>query len=127
MALLPGADHVKPRILCVDDEPMIRAMLADWVEDMGLTAVLADGGEQALAQMDAGAIDLLITDIRMHGLSGWQVAEQARSRRPGLPVIYISGFPSPGEAVPDAIYLAKPFRPHELQAAIRTSLAGPPH
>ncbi|NNM76270.1 response regulator [Sphingomonas sp. ID1715] len=111
-----------PQVLCVDDEALIRMMLADWVDELGLRPLEAGSGEEALAKLDQAEVDLLITDIRMEGISGWEVAEQARRRRPGLPVIYISGHPSPGDPVPDSIYLAKPFGARQLQDAVRDAL-----
>lgn len=112
----------KARILCVDDEPFIRMMVAHCVSDLGHTAVEAESGEDALDTLGSDEIDLLITDIRMKGMSGWEVAEQARQGRPDLPIIYISGYPCRGDAVPGSLYLSKPFRPHELESAVRKCL-----
>lgn len=111
------------RILCVDDEPFVRMMIAHCIMDMGHAAIEAESGEEGLGLLAIGGIDLLITDIRLGGISGWVVAEQARARNVHLPVIYISGFPCPGKSVPGALYLAKPFRPHELEAAIQQCLS----
>lgn len=126
MGLIASGDRnslvATANILCVDDEPFIRMMLADCVEELGCAPVEADSGEEALDLLDQNKIDLLISDIRLGGISGWKVAEEARARYPELPVIYISGYPSQGKSVPGAIYLAKPFRPHELEAAIRKCL-----
>lgn len=110
------------RVLCVDDEPLIRMMLADSVTDLGLTALEAENGEEAVALIEAQDIDLVITDIRMGAISGWEVAERARAKRPTMPIIYVSGFPSKGKSLPGAIYIAKPFRPHEIETAIRRCL-----
>jgi CheY-like chemotaxis protein len=106
----------------VDDEPFIRMVMADCVDGLGLEAIEAATGEEALDAFSPAAIDLLITDIRLGGISGWEVAELARALKPDLPVIYISGFPSTGQQLPDTIYLPKPFRPHELESAVRDSL-----
>lgn len=109
-------------ILCVDDEALIRTMIADCIDELGFKSVEAGSGEEALEKLEATDVALLITDIRMGGISGWEVAERARARQPGLPIIYISGFPCAGEALADTIYLAKPFRPRDLQAAVRKTL-----
>ena len=111
------------RVLCVDDEALIRMMIADCIDDLGMKPVQAGSGEEALDQLKDSEVALLITDIRMGGISGWEVARRARRSQPELPVIYISGYPSEGVAVSDSIYLAKPFLPHHLKAAIRQSLA----
>ncbi|WP_309503694.1 MULTISPECIES: response regulator [Sphingomonas] len=110
------------RVLCVDDEPFIRMVLAECVAGLGLEPVEASNGEEALDAFSPTGIDLLITDIRLGGISGWQVAEMARALKPDLPIIYISGFPSGGEKLPDTIYLPKPFRPHQLEDAVRSCL-----
>ena len=110
------------RVLCVDDEALIRMMVADCIDDLGLNAVEAACGEEALEKLDQTDVDLLITDIRMGGISGWEVARRARAKRPYLPIIYISGFPSEGKALDGAIYLSKPFRPRDLQDAVLKKL-----
>ena len=111
------------RILCVDDEPFILMMLAHCVEDMGHSPIEAANGEEAIEILDSTKVDLLITDIRLGGIDGWEVAERARAATPTLPVVYISGFPTVGKSVAGATYLAKPFRPRELVAAVRQQLA----
>lgn len=110
------------RILCVDDEALIRMMVADCIDDLGFRSMEAECGEEALELLNQTDVDLLITDIRMGGISGWEVARRAPAKRPGLPVIYISGYPSEGKALDDAIYLAKPFRPRDLQEAVLKKL-----
>jgi two-component system, cell cycle response regulator CpdR len=72
---------------------LIRMMIADWVDELGLRAIEAESGEDALDKLGESDVKLLITDIRMGGMNGWEVAEHARERRPDLPVIYISGYP----------------------------------
>jgi CheY-like chemotaxis protein len=109
-------------VLCVDDEALIRMMIADSIDDLGLTAIEAESGEEALGKLASTEVRLLITDIRMGGMSGWEVAAQARERHPKLPVIYISAYPCTGEPVPDSIYLSKPFVAHQLQRAVRKAL-----
>jgi DNA-binding response OmpR family regulator len=93
-------------------------MLADVVSELDMTAVEAESGEDAVALIEAEEFDLVITDIRMGGISGWEVAERARAKRSAMPIIYVSGFPSKGKSVPGAIYIAKPFRPHEIETAV---------
>lgn len=110
------------QVLCVDDEALIRMMVADCIDDLGLMPLEAGSGEEALQKLDQAKVSLLITDIRMGGMSGWEVARRARARQPDLAIIYMSGYPSEGEPLDDAIYLSKPFRPHELQDAIRKTL-----
>jgi CheY-like chemotaxis protein len=98
-------------------------MLADSVADLGLEPVEAATGEEALLLAEAAPLDLLITDIRLGGIDGWAVAERIRALHPGIPIIYISGFPTQGKSLPGAMYLAKPFRPFNLEAAVRKLLS----
>jgi CheY-like chemotaxis protein len=97
-------------------------VLAECVSGLGLEPVEAASGEEALDAFSPSGIDVLITDIRLGGISGWEVAEMARALKPDLPIIYISGFLSGGEKLPDTIYLPKPFRPHQLEEAVRSCL-----
>lgn len=113
------------RVLCVDDEPFIRLMLVDTIERLGLEPIEAASGEEAVRLMESVAPDLLITDIRLGGIDGWEVAERTRALHPGVPVIYISGFPTQGKSLPGALYIAKPFRPRELEAAVHKLLSTP--
>lgn len=87
----------------------------------------ADGGERALAVSESfpGAIDLLLTDVRMPGLGGLELAGRLCLRRPGLRVLYVSGYPGDGVRPDGAPLLAKPFRPAELAEAVRHVLAEP--
>jgi CheY-like chemotaxis protein len=109
-------------VLCVDDEPFVLTMLAECAAELGLRPAEAASGEEALALLAAEPFQLLITDIRLGGIDGWEVAEEARVLYPDLPVIYVSGFPTQGKSVPGAVYIAKPFRPHEIERAIRALL-----
>ena len=65
-------------------------------------------------------IDLLFTDIRLPGaLDGWRLAEDARAMRPGLPVIYATGYTAePPRQVPGSVFLKKPYRPSAVLKAM---------
>ncbi|WP_198017207.1 response regulator [Methylocapsa acidiphila] len=113
----------KQVVLVVEDEPLVKDSLVLELEDAGFEVVTADNGDEAsyiLPKMPR--IDLLLTDIRMPGqINGWVLADMARCRRPNLPVIYTSGFsPQHGMQVEDSIFLAKPYRTHEMLKAIET-------
>ena len=113
------------RILVVEDDAMIRFMLVDELEHQGCrVAEAADGAEALETVTTDGAFDLMVTDIRMPRLDGWTLAERVRELRPGLPVIYVTGFtdvsPRP---VPGGTVIVKPFRPAELVAAAERLIA----
>lgn len=107
------------RVLVVDDEAFVRYTVADELEHAGCSVVEAADGAEALDVLAAGdPFDLMVTDIRMPGFDGWTLAERARELRPGLPVLYVSGFsgvdPRP---VPGGEFLSKPFLPAQLRGA----------
>ena len=118
------------RVLVVDDEPVMRDLLAqtlalaDYVVDTA-----ADGGA-ALARLRASDYDLLIADLRMPDMDGLTLIRQVRHLRAGLPVVIITGFSSESSAV-EAVnlgvagYLRKPFRVPEVLAAASKALGAP--
>ncbi len=81
-----------PRVLVVDDEALVREVLAKGLEEHGYDALRASGADAALAMLDAGAtVDVLLTDYAMPGTDGLTLIEQARRRRPGLPAVLLTG------------------------------------
>jgi CheY-like chemotaxis protein len=103
--------------LVVEDEFLLRLELADAIGDAGWQVVEAATGEEALARLEnMDRIDFLVTDIRLPGaVDGWAVAEAARRRHPGLPVIYVSANPiNEARRVPDSIFLSKPVDIQQL-------------
>ena len=108
-------------VLIVDDEPLIRDVLASEFEDAGYATVEAESGAEALGVLERHeTIDLLFTDIRMPGgMDGWQLAERARELRPELPVIYATGYSEEApRLVPGGRLFKKPFRTSTLLAAL---------
>ena len=81
------------RVLMVDDDAMVREVLAGELEARGFLVTTAADGAAALGLLDAGHdLDLLITDYAMAGLTGLDVITQTRRRRPGLPALLLTGF-----------------------------------
>ena len=113
------------KILIVDDEPAVLEALADTLAEDGHTVLSAGGGREALAVLDGGErVDLVITDLGMPGMTGWEVARALRTRQPDLPVGLISGWTnsadfSAEEASHVAFVVAKPY----TLGALRTALA----
>ena len=79
-------------ILLVDDEEVARQMLVEVLTHQGYTVLDAGRGAAALALAEMAPIDLLVTDMSMPGMSGWDLAKSLRSRCPGLPVLFMSGY-----------------------------------
>jgi signal transduction histidine kinase len=113
------------RILIVDDEPTVLETLADTLAEDGHTVLSAGSGRDALALLDGGErVDLVITDLGMPGMTGWELARALRTRWPDLPVGLISGWTnsadfSAEEASHVAFVVAKPY----TLGALRTALA----
>ena len=87
----------------------------------------ARNGAEALTMFDEarGQIDLLVTDIRMPFVRGSELAEELRTRKPGLRLLYVSGYPSEARLGPTAVVLEKPFVRADLLKAVREVLDQP--
>jgi CheY-like chemotaxis protein len=131
---VPGADAPLPRghetILIVEDDPFVRSAVVRRFESLGYTVVVAANGKDALLKLAASPdIDLLFTDVVMPGgMSGWELAELARQGRPGLPVMFCSGYPrealiEQGSTFADPVILTKPYGKAELAVRLREALA----
>lgn len=117
------------RVLVVDDEPLVRMLVLDAVEDLGLESLEAGDGPQALEILRSDkSIDLLITDVGLpNGMNGRQVADAARELRPGLKVLFITGYAENAVLSPDQLgcgmqVLTKPFDMAVLERRIQSML-----
>ncbi len=118
-------------VLVVDDEPTVRMLVAEVLEDLGYTAIEAADGAAGLKALRSGArVDLLITDVGLPGgMNGRQVADAARGLRPGLKVLFITGYTenavfSQGHLEPGMHVLTKPFAMEALASRIKDLIAG---
>ena len=111
----------RANLLIVDDDPEVRIIVAEFLQDFGYQVIQASGGAEALDLL-ARAPDLrmMITDIRMPDMSGIELADVATLRRPGLKVILISGYFVSRQV--QWRFLRKPFRLRDLEAAVRAEL-----
>ncbi len=114
-------------ILMVDDEPAQRTVLAGFLRKRGFEVVQAGTVEDALAELSARTIDLILTDLRMPGASGIDLLEGARRINPEVPVVVMTAFGTVASAV-DAMkrgaadYLTKPIDLDELDVLIARTL-----
>ncbi len=100
------------RVLVVDDEVLIALLTASWLEDLGCEVETAVDGSEALAKLgNDQRIEVLISDVNMPGISGYQVADRAKQMRPDLKVILLSGAESDAHGWP---LLRKPFQQTDL-------------
>lgn len=119
-------------VLVVDDEEAVRRLAVRMLTWTGYQAIEARHGREALSAIEehGGPIHLILTDIKMPGMSGRELGRQVEARWPGKPILYMSGFASEvfqgGLLEPGAPFLAKPFTQDDLAAKVRTLLdAGP--
>ncbi|MBO5125401.1 MAG: sigma-54-dependent Fis family transcriptional regulator [Spirochaetaceae bacterium] len=116
-------------ILIIDDEKNIREGLSAALELEGYSVRLAADGREGLALIERGDIDLVITDLRMPGISGEEVLARVRGESPGIPVIVLTGHGSIDTAV-DAMrngaydFLTKPLSLDRLTLIVKRALAG---
>ena len=118
-------------VLVVDDEPTVRMLVTEVLEDLGYTAIEAADGPAGLKVLRSDArIDLLVTDVGLPGgMNGRQVADAGRAVRPGLKVLFITGYAENavvgnGHLDPGMHVLTKPFAMEALASRIKELIAG---
>ena len=108
-------------LLFVDDDFLISLSTTSLLEDLGHTVVTASSGPEALEVLRAGEpIDMMITDYAMPGMTGLQLAEEARALRPGLPILLATGYADlPTRAKFELPRLSKPYQQTQLAEQIQ--------
>jgi len=111
------------RLLVIDDDPSCRTTMACLLRKLGHTVEAAESGSAGLALLRQKPVDLVVTDLTMPGLTGWDVARLAKAMRPRLPVVLVTGCAhtispdQPERQFVDAI-LAKPCGAAAIHAVI---------
>jgi PAS domain S-box-containing protein len=114
-------------VLVVEDDEANRLLAASILKSYGYNVMTADHGHAALEVPEETKIDLLLTDVVMPGIGGRVLAEEFQKRRPGLPVVFMSGYTADGvirkEVQEHTVgFLAKPYSAIELAGAVRSVL-----
>jgi signal transduction histidine kinase/CheY-like chemotaxis protein len=118
-------------VLIVDDEPSVRMLVVEVLQDLGYTALEAGDSIAGLKLLQSDArIDLMVTDVGLPGgMNGRQLADAALERRPGLKILFITGYAENslignGHLKPGMQVLTKPFAIDALTARVREMIAG---
>jgi CheY-like chemotaxis protein len=109
-------------ILLVEDDPLIRLNTAELLQDLGHIVVEAGNAEDAMEALDAGPVDVIITDLGLPGLSGADFASMARKAKPDIAIVFATGAePGPDLIGNDAAsyLLRKPFGAADVAAALQ--------
>lgn len=126
----PELEEVKPTVLVVEDEVLIRLMVADALRAQGIDVIEASNGDEALRVLHSALqVDLLLTDIRMAGESdGLKLAHAAHAARPGLKLVVASSLQADHEltGIADAVF-AKPYNLNAIVDRVKSLLAEARH
>jgi signal transduction histidine kinase/ActR/RegA family two-component response regulator len=134
MPIHPDREHLprgngRTTVLLVDDDAGVREFAAEALVELGYRVLSATGGHDGLAMLDAHPdVDLLLTDVEMSQITGWELADMALRLRPGLKVLLMTGFIREatgrfGERTPGTGLLRKPFTLEELAHGVHDALS----
>jgi DNA-binding NtrC family response regulator len=116
-----------PHLLLVDDEESLRSVVSERLTGEGFEVTQAADGESALKALDGFAFDVIVSDMRLPGVDGYQVIDAALKRYPGIVAIVVTGYGTVKDAV-DVIkrgaadFIAKPFQFDELMHVLTNAL-----
>ena len=118
------------KVLVVDDDPAVRKSIDRVLSSKGYAVITAENGEEALRKLNEEKYDLVYTDIRMPGMSGLDVAEQVKAKRPWTPVVIITGYGTDAsearaKAAGVSSFMHKPLSPEMIEGSARDALAVP--
>ena len=120
---MPPAPARSLHCLVVDDEEVVAAVLGDMLASEGHKVEIVDSGQQAIARFSAEAFDLVLTDLAMPGMTGWEVARAIKNMAPTVRVVLVSGFgvevsPEDLRAHGVDLVLAKPLNLQDISSVV---------
>jgi len=123
---MPSDFHLSKTVLLVDDLDILRKMVCDFLQSLGIEILEASNAAEAIhtALSHPGKIDLLLTDVEMPGMSGWESASEIAGLRPGIRIFYMSAgislqeWNDYKEKPVGTYFIQKPFRLEELKALL---------
>ncbi|MGD0188047.1 MAG: response regulator [Roseiarcus sp.] len=118
------------KVLVVDDDPVVSKSFDRVLTSKGYAVITAQSGEEAMRKLSEENYDVVYTDIRMPGMSGLEVAEQVKARKPWTPVVIITGYGSEAaesraKAAGVVGFMHKPLSPEMIEDSARDALAEP--
>jgi CheY-like chemotaxis protein len=118
------------KVLVVDDDPSVRKSIDRVLSNKGYAVITAENGEEAMRKLNEEKYDLVYTDIRMPGMSGLDVAEQVKARKPWTPVVIVTGYGTDAaearaKAAGVSGFVHKPLSPSMIEDSARDALAAP--
>ena len=122
MSELPAGKPSLPVVLVVDDEDVVREVTRRALESAGYQVVEASNGARALGILMQGGVDAVVTDIRMPGMDGWELAGRVTMMTPRPAILFITGYEAHVGTTSSVPVLAKPFRPELLVDNVRQVL-----
>ena len=116
------------KVLVVDDDPVVGKSFDRVLSGKGYAVITASNAQEALNKLDAEDYDVVFTDIKMPGMSGLEMAERVKERRPWLPVVIVTGYGSPdnearAEAAGVSGFLRKPLSPEMIEGSAQKALS----
>ncbi|AHL33893.1 response regulator [Pseudomonas brassicacearum] len=119
------APATQPTILVVEDDDIVRMLIVDVLEELDYQVLEADGCEQALAYLrnNEQLIALMMTDVGLPVMDGRELAKQARSLRPGLAILFASGYAESIDVPEGMAVIGKPFSIDQLRDKVKSILA----
>lgn len=123
-----AGDQAPPVVLCVDDEPNVLSALRRVFRGERFQVAVASSGAQALAVLETSAVDVVISDMRMPGMSGADLLEHVRNRWPNVTRMLLTGYADVGSTIAAVNrgeiyrYIAKPWSDDEVRSTVRQAL-----
>jgi CheY-like chemotaxis protein len=115
------------KVLVVDDDPVVGKSFDRVLSAKGYAVITANNAQEALNKLDAEDYDVVFTDIKMPGMSGLEMAERVKEKRPWLPVVIVTGYGSPdnqnrAQAAGVSSFLHKPLSPEMIEGSAQKAL-----
>lgn len=125
-----------PRVLVVDDDPMVSVAIEVCLARKGFEVTVADGGEAGMRALEAADFDVMLIDVFMPHMRGFEAIRMFHERKPDIPIVAMSGYAfANAERAPDFLRmtielgaagcLRKPFTPDALLASVNNCIAPP--